>query len=407
MKLSTSSTKILLLALLFSYEDQCLAFTAHSKQVIGLKTNLQPFLKKSLSSNMNTWLQRTGNRNFSKLHMADSNSADEIERLRSMAAQLRAEAAQLELSQAEELAMKAQKLFDEFDTNKDGKISMEELKVGLERELETKLPEDRIASLMKSFDDSGDGALQIEEFVTISTFRNKLGALAEEEKKMATEASKLAAEEEEKARLEAMKMEMLNEAPPTNTDKVLSILPYLFPLMDGLQYGRFLILDIEKTSGDNPALLALAALYTLYRSIPFSGFIAFFAINFLSSNTRINRLVRFNLQQSIFVDLALFFPGLLSGVAAVLLSTAGVSVPDNFGELSADAVFYVLLATLLYCIVSSLLGITPDKIPFISQAVTDRMPTTDWFDESGRYIPRQMRRGEENEVEDDKDDSKK
>jgi len=333
----------------------------------------------------------------------NNNSAGEIERLRSMAAQLRAEAAQLESDQAQELAGRAQRLFDEFDTNGDGEISMEELKVGLEKKLKTKLPEDRIAMLMKSFDYSGDGALQIDEFVTVERFRNKLDALAREEKEMAAEAVKQAQVEEEKARIEAFKLEMLNDAPPTTTDKLISILPYLFPLMDGLQYGRFLILDIENTTnGDNPVLLGLAVLYTLYRSIPFSGFLAFFAINSLSANTRINRLIRFNLQQSIFVDLALFFPGLLTGIGAVALSTLGVSVPSNFSEIGADAVFYVLLATLAYCSISSLIGIAPDKIPIVSQAVLDRIPDVDWFDEEGRLIPRGMRDPSETDEQEDK-----
>lgn len=225
---------------------------------------------------------------------------------------------------------------------------------------------------MDAFDDSGDGALQLEEFVTVDKFRNKLESLARDEKALAVEAAKQAKLEEEEAIKSAMRMEMLNEKPPTNQDKIVSILPYLLPLLDGLQYGRFLILDIEKTQGNSLPLMALAALYTLYRSIPFSGFLAFLAINFLTANTQINRLVRFNLQQSIFVDLALILPGLLTGVFAVLLPTLGVALPSNFTELGNDAVFYILLATLAYSSISSLLGITPDKIPFISQAVIDR-----------------------------------
>ena len=51
---------------------------------------------------------------------------------------------------------------------------------------------------MESFDDSGDGALQIEEFVTLEKFRNTLEALAREEKQIALEEAKLAKIEEEK-----------------------------------------------------------------------------------------------------------------------------------------------------------------------------------------------------------------
>jgi hypothetical protein len=51
--------------------------------------------------------------------------------------------------------------------------------------------------------------------------------------------------------------------------------------------------------------------------------------------------------------------------------------------------------------VSSILGITPDKIPLISQYVEDRMPSIDMFDESGRFIPKEMR--EKKEDKDKKD----
>mmetsp|Transcript_8159 Transcript_8159/g.12133 ORF Transcript_8159/g.12133 Transcript_8159/m.12133 type:complete len:415 (-) Transcript_8159:441-1685(-) len=332
---------------------------------------------------------------------SDEEMDNEIERLRSMAAQLRAEAANLEAERVQALADAAEKAFKEFDTNQDGEISLDELKAGLEKKFQTELSESRIRALMNAFDDSGDGALQLDEFVTIDKFRNKLESLAREEKALALEAAKQAKLEEEEAIKAALKMEMLNEKPPTNQDKIVSILPYLLPLLDGLQYGRFLILDIEKTQGDSPPLMALAVLYTLYRSIPFSGFLAFLAINFLTANTRINRLVRFNLQQSIFVDLALILPGLLTGVFAVLLPTLGVALPSNFAELGADAVFYLLLATLAYCSISSLLGITPDKIPFISQAVIDRMPTIDMFDENGRFVPRERRPREDGEDKND------
>ena len=55
---------------------------------------------------------------------------DEIERLKSMAAKLRAEASALEAERATELAEAAEKAFDKFDTNKDGEISLTELKDG-------------------------------------------------------------------------------------------------------------------------------------------------------------------------------------------------------------------------------------------------------------------------------------
>lgn len=334
---------------------------------------------------------------------SDEQSDDEIERLRSMAAKLRAEAATLESEKAQQLADVAEKAFRKFDTNKDGEISFEELKAGLEKSLKMELSDKRVQELMKEFDASGDGALQLDEFVGVDRFRNKLEALAREEKELAIEAKKREEAERAAALLAEARVEILNEKEPTNSDKLFSLLPYLFPLMDGLQYGRFL-LGAEGAEA-NPIVVILAILYALYRTIPFSGFIAFFALNFLSNNPSINRLVRFNMQQAIFVDIALFFPGLLTGLIGLILGGAGITLPQAVTELGTDAIFATLILSLTYCVGSSLLGKTPDKLPFISQAVTDRMPTVDMFtfDEQGNIMPTM----EEDRKKDEKDEDEK
>merc|ERR1711966_447138 len=267
-------------------------------------------------------------------------------------------------------------------------------------ELKTEISETRAQELMVAFDKSGDGALQLDEFVTVDRFRNQLEALAREEKRIAAEAEQESKRQEQEALLAEAKLEFLNEKEPTTSDKVLSVLPYLFPLMDGLQYGRFLL---GAEDGSNPFVVVLALLYTLYRSIPFSGFVAFFALNILSNNPSLNRLVRFNMQQAIFVDIALFFPSLLIGLSSLVAKGAGVSVPPAAGELFDDVLFGGLLITLLYCSVSSLFGQEPDKIPLISNSVKDRMPTMDMFDNDGQFVPREKR---ESDKKSDKDEKK-
>jgi len=339
------------------------------------------------------------------LNMATDEAADsaddEIERLRSMAAKLRAEASALEADKVQALADAAQKAFDRFDTNKDGEISLAELKEGLEKSLKIELSDKRARELMDSFDASGDGALQIDEMVTIDRFRNKLESLVREEKRLALEAKQRAKEEEKQASIAAARLEILNEKEPTTSDRFVSILPYLFPLMDGLAYGRFLLNNEDAAA--NPAVVFLAVLYALYRAVPFSGFIAFFALNFLAGTPSINRLIRYNMQQAIFVDIALFFPGLAGG----LLGALNLNFPTAIQELSTDAIFVTLLAVLGYCAVSSLFGVTPDKLPLISQSVNDRMPTIDMFDDSGNFIPRQLRQEEGDEDNGDEDKDKK
>mmetsp|Transcript_131589 Transcript_131589/g.380636 ORF Transcript_131589/g.380636 Transcript_131589/m.380636 type:complete len:389 (-) Transcript_131589:122-1288(-) len=323
---------------------------------------------------------------------------DEIERLKSMAQKLRAEAAALEAERAEEISKAAEDAFRKFDKNDDGEITFEELKAGLEKSLKMELPEKRVMKLMQDFDTSGDGKLQPEEFVGVEKFRNRLEQLIREEKQQAREAKLAAEKEAEAARLIEARMNILNDGEPTTKDKIISVLPYLFPLLDSLQFGRFLVAE----NPENPFVVVLALLFTLYKSIPFSGFLSFLALNILSGNPGINRLVRFNMQQAIFLDIALFFPGLIGAVFALAATGAGVQFPSAFTEISSDLIFGTLLLTIGYACVSSLLGVTPNKIPGISQAVEDRMPTVDMFDDEGRFIPRQMR-----EKKDDEDDKKK
>ena len=193
------------------------------------------------------------------LFMAED-ADDEIERLKSMAAKLRADAAKLEAQKAQQLADAAEKAFNKFDTNQDGEISVQELKAGLEKELKIDLSEKRVQELMKEFDASGDGALQLNEFKTIDQFRNKLEALSREEKRLAAEAKKMAQKEAEIAALAQAKIAILNDGKPTMSDKVLSILPYLFPLLDGVQYGRYILADDGAAS--NPLVIILAVLYS-------------------------------------------------------------------------------------------------------------------------------------------------
>lgn len=336
----------------------------------------------------------------------DDDMDDEIERLRRMAAKLRAEATALEAQKAQELSDAAQKAFIKFDVNDDGEISMEELKEGLEKSLKIDLSDRRVAELMSEFDKSGDGALQPDEFPTIEQFRNRLESLARKERQIALDAAKEAKLAEEAALLAEAKLDLINNKAPSNTDKLVSVVPYLFPLMDGLQYGKYIL---GADDGSNPIILALAVLYTLYRSIPFSGFVAFFALNILSGNLRINRLVRYNMQQAIFVDIALIVPGLLSGLTAVVAGAAGVNagLPEGVAPLMSGAVFVSLLLVLTYCTVSSLLGIEPNKIPLISERVSQTMPTIDMFDDQGRFIPPQIREEEDKKDKDKNEDEKK
>lgn len=314
-----------------------------------------------------------------------STTDDEVQRLQDMAAKLREEAASLEEKQKEERSTAAERAFRKFDTNNDGEVSMEELKAALEKTFKMEVPDDRVQRLMNDFDKNGDGKLQREEFVGVEQFRNRLEQIIADDRKQLLDAKRAAQKEAEVNKLIEAQLEMINDRTPTGTDKIVSCLPYLFPLMDGLTYGRFLFDGVD----DNPVVLALAILYSMYRSVPFSGFIAFFGLSALSNNLSINRLTRYNIQQAIYLDIALFIPGFFGAI----LSVIGLNLPIVTQALGGSAIFLTLLAVIGYASVSSLFGVTPDKIPFISETVSNRMPppadTLEFDVTTGQLVPKE------------------
>jgi hypothetical protein len=168
--------------------------------------------------------------------------------------------------------------------------------------------------------------------------------------------------------------------------------------LDGLSFGRYFVEGHEA----NPAVTALAIFATLYRSIPFGGLIAFFGLRSLPNNLKINRLVRFNAEQAINLDIALFVPGLIASLSALAGGSLGLELPAGVSEIGSDAVFVALVATIGYSVMSSLVGVAPDKVPGISEYVNQRMPTIDMFDAEGRFVPpTPPGSGNENENEND------
>jgi hypothetical protein len=323
----------------------------------------------------------------------------EVVRLRTMAAKLRAEAASMEAEKAQEQADTNQRLFAKFDTNLDGQVSLDELKAGLEKAWkQADLQVDRVEQLMETFDVSGDGALQVDEFVSVNRFRSRLESTIREEKVAAKELQRQALADEEAAQLAKVRTSLINDGEPSNTDKLVSTLPYLLPLLDGLSFGRYFVEGHEA----NPAVTVLAIFATLYRSIPFGGLIAFFGLRSLPNNLKINRLVRFNAEQAINLDIALFVPGLIASLSALAGGSLGLELPAGVSEIGSDAVFVALVATIGYSVMSSLVGVAPDKVPGISEYVNQRMPTIDMFDAEGRFVPpTPPGSGNENENEND------
>lgn len=327
--------------------------------------------------------------------------------LKAEAAKLRAEAAEFESVAAQERAEAIAEVFRSFDTNNDGEISLEEFKNGLREYLvdsKVDYTDQQLARVLRAFDNSGDGALQLEEFKGIDAFMKKLDELVVEEKDQAIQAQFEAREAAEQAKLEQAKIDaladILNDAPASGSDKIVSLIPYLFPLVDSIQYGIYMF---SKEEG-NPIVSFVVTIYAIYQAIPFSGLFAFFALSFLSGNMRLNRLIRFNMQQAILIDIALIIPGLVGGLATYCLPTfLNIPITQEMIATSSTLTFLLCSAMIIYSMISSLLGIAPDKIPFISDRVQQRVPTIDMFDKDGMFIGKDGQ-DDNNKKEKDKED---
>eukprot|EP00980_Cylindrotheca_fusiformis_P000283 scaffold66_cov115-Cylindrotheca_fusiformis.AAC.15 len=321
------------------------------------------------------------------------NPEEEAERLRAMARQLREEASALAAEQANKVSEATKRAFAKFDLNKDGAISADELKAGLEKAFKNEIPYNRIKKLVDKFDQNGDGKLQMNEFVSVDKLRNQLDSLIREEKAIELSESKRVQQAKESEKLKEMLVSIINDDEPTASDKALSVAPYLLPLLDSLQFAAFFAVNHP----DNVFAQAAAVAYGIYRSIPFGGFLAFFALSYFSTNPSLNKLVRFNMQQAIFLDIALFFPGILSFLYSAAASNLPLNLPTEAIEYGSDAVVLAMLASIAYATASSLMGKTPDKLPVVSQAAKDRTITRDMFDDVGRFMGRKPN--------DDKDDN--
>jgi hypothetical protein len=298
-------------------------------------------------------------------------------RLVAMAAKLRAEAAELEAVQQRVFVENLSQLFNAFDTNKDGKVSVEELKSGLSKVLSQNVNEGQASKILKQLDTSGDGALQLDEFRGIEIFRSKFEKILAEERNSAQLARNAANEALEAAKKAEAVSLMINNKPPTLSDKIVSLLPFFLPFLDLLPYGKTFIID---THQDGNVLIGIVGfLYALYQTVPFAGLIAFFLFNLFSSNLQLNRLIRYNIQLAIFLDIALIIPGVFGAIADLALKSLSVPLPPVAYDAAATATFLIFSSVILYSVVSSLAGVEPDKIPFITERVKQRVPTTEEF----------------------------
>jgi len=138
--------------------------------------------------------------------------------------------------------------------------------------------------------------------------------------------------------------------------RLLACLPYLLTLGDGF---RFAIPLVQAFPIIGIMLSPIAIVSLLINVLPFGSLFLFIIFITLAQNKDVPRLVRFNLEQAVLLDIAQIVPTL----AITGLSVSGGSAYVPF---VGTAVYVLLFALAVYAVGKTLNGEDPDGIPVVS-----------------------------------------
>merc|ERR1712008_270920 len=186
------------------------------------------------------------------------------------------------------------------------------------------------------------------------------------------------------AQRQALLEEYISNLPESNEDtglltRVGSILTYLLPLLDSVLFAKPLVSELPQ----------LKPFYAVVASVPYglAPLLLFAVFQGLANNTDLPKLLRFNMRQSVLLNVSLFVPVII-GAFANFASKLAFGTTNEWGEWTPgtlpqsisdpcnSAVFTVLLACILCSMGSSLLGLMPVGIPIISPAAERTMAKT-------------------------------
>ncbi|EWM20912.1 plant like protein [Nannochloropsis gaditana] len=153
-----------------------------------------------------------------------------------------------------------------------------------------------------------------------------------------------------------------NQSPesPSLFERAFSATPYLLPVLDSINYSRFLAFYAPDLF--NPIYAALDPLLAVYKASPFINLAIYLLIVWVGRQPALSRYVRFNFQQAIILDVALVIPSILTSILREQAAPVWVQEPV------ANTLFFILSASLAYVAVKLTLGQKPNEIPLISEA---------------------------------------
>lgn len=183
----------------------------------------------------------------------------------------------------------------------------------------------------------------------------------EEFRHQGTKSGKTAARGGSAAKISAAAATRASYSPTPATDRLISAAAYTLPFFNSLQYGRFLFLKYPSLSYLFDPVLPLLS---LYKSVPYASFVAFFALYLgVVRNPSFSHYVRFNAMQAVTLDVLLVLPLLLQRI----LSPGRAGLAYRVMVWGHNAVFVFSAACFLYSLASSILGRTP-YLPFVAGA---------------------------------------
>ncbi|KMZ56632.1 Tic20 family protein Ycf60 [Zostera marina] len=144
-------------------------------------------------------------------------------------------------------------------------------------------------------------------------------------------------------------------------DRAISAICYLYPFLDGVHYGKYLITQFPTFQ---VVLSPLLPVIRVFNSFPLNGFLVFLTLYFaiVRNPQTFSRYVRFNTMQAVVLDVLLIFPDLIE---------RSFNPRDGFGldfVMSVDStVFLFLLVCLVFGSGSCLLGQVP-RLPLVADA---------------------------------------
>jgi hypothetical protein len=150
---------------------------------------------------------------------------------------------------------------------------------------------------------------------------------------------------------------------PAPLERVAASLVYLLPVLDGFQYGVWIYQNVPPLGA---IAYPFAPFVVAFQSVPFLGLILFIGLSFFTNNLGLSRFVRFNIQQSILLDILLVLPSLLAPATKLF--------PVEVQIVGTNTIFYAVVGVVGYSCLSNLLGELPNKVPFLSNAADAGIP---------------------------------